>query len=54
MATNSGKKDWPLSFREHENDDPETLNSRLIQHVELFRGREPWPDDITLLTCKLF
>ncbi len=41
-------------LREHENDDPETLNSRLIQHVELFRGREPWPDDITLLTCKLF
>jgi sigma-B regulation protein RsbU (phosphoserine phosphatase) len=41
-------------LKEHEKDDPETLNSRLIQHVELFRGREPWPDDITLLTCKLF
>ncbi|MCE2820823.1 MAG: serine/threonine-protein phosphatase [Saprospiraceae bacterium] len=49
-----GEERLAAFLKEHENDDPETLNSRLIQHVELFRGREPWPDDITLLTCKLF
>ena len=30
------------------------LNTKLLNHIEAFRGREPWPDDITVLTCKVF
>ena len=30
------------------------LNSKLLDHIEHFRGQEPWPDDITVLTCKVF
>ncbi len=30
------------------------LNSRLLEHVEIFRERQPLPDDITVLTCKVF
>jgi sigma-B regulation protein RsbU (phosphoserine phosphatase) len=29
------------------------LNTKLLAHLEEFRGREPWPDDITVLTCRL-
>lgn len=30
------------------------LNSQLLAHVEQFRERQPYPDDITVLTCKVF
>ncbi len=30
------------------------LNTKLLKHIEAFRGREPWTDDITVLTCKVF
>jgi len=30
------------------------LNSCLLEHVEAFRERQPLPDDITVLTCKVF
>ncbi|MBL7798689.1 MAG: SpoIIE family protein phosphatase [Saprospiraceae bacterium] len=30
------------------------LNTRLLEHVEMFRGHQPFPDDITVLTCKVF
>jgi phosphoserine phosphatase RsbU/P len=39
---------------EHSNLDAKALNTKLLNHVEAFRGREPWPDDITVLTCKVF
>ncbi|MBU6343259.1 MAG: PP2C family protein-serine/threonine phosphatase [Bacteroidetes bacterium] len=30
------------------------MNTRLLQHIEKFRERAPFPDDITVLTCKVF
>ncbi len=30
------------------------LNTQLLAHIERFREREPYPDDITVLTCKVF
>lgn len=30
------------------------LNTRLLKHVEAYRERQPLPDDITVLTCKIF
>ncbi|MCB0527235.1 MAG: PP2C family protein-serine/threonine phosphatase [Saprospiraceae bacterium] len=30
------------------------LNLRLLAHIENFRERMPYPDDITVLTCKVF
>lgn len=30
------------------------LNTQLLEHVEMFRGHQPFPDDITVLTCKVF
>jgi sigma-B regulation protein RsbU (phosphoserine phosphatase) len=30
------------------------LNTNLLNHMEAYREREPWPDDITVLTCKVF
>lgn len=39
---------------DHSDLDAKDLNTKLLNHVEAFRGREPWPDDITVLTCKVF
>ncbi len=39
---------------EHATEGAKELNTKLLNHLEVFRGREPWPDDITVLTCKLF
>jgi sigma-B regulation protein RsbU (phosphoserine phosphatase) len=39
---------------EHATLDAKNINDQLLGHVETFRGREPWPDDITVLTCKFF
>lgn len=33
---------------------PKELNTRLLAHVETYRERQPYPDDITVLTCKVF
>lgn len=33
--------------------DAKELNTKLLAHLEEFRGKEPWPDDITVLTCRL-
>ncbi len=30
------------------------LNTKLLTHVELFREKQAYPDDITVLTCKFF
>lgn len=48
-------EDGLIKFLEqHAGDDAKSLNTKLLNHVEAFRGREPWPDDITVLTCKVF
>ena len=30
------------------------LNTKLLEHVEAYREHQPFPDDITVLTCKVF
>lgn len=30
------------------------MNTRLLKHIEEYRERTPFPDDITVLTCKVF
>jgi sigma-B regulation protein RsbU (phosphoserine phosphatase) len=30
------------------------MNTRLLKHIEDYRERTPFPDDITVLTCKVF
>jgi sigma-B regulation protein RsbU (phosphoserine phosphatase) len=30
------------------------LNTKLLAHIENYRERQPYPDDITVLTCKVF
>ena len=30
------------------------LNTRLLAYIETYRERQPYPDDITVLTCKVF
>jgi len=39
---------------EHAELSAKDLNSQLLVHIERFREREPYPDDITVLTCKVF
>ncbi len=34
--------------------DAKDLNAKLLDYVEAYRERQPFPDDITVLTCKLF
>jgi len=41
-------------LQEHINLGAKELNSQLLEHVEIFRERQPLPDDITVLTCKVF
>ncbi|MDX2134590.1 MAG: SpoIIE family protein phosphatase [Saprospiraceae bacterium] len=33
--------------------DAKTLNTELLSHIEQYRGRQPYPDDISVLTCKI-
>ncbi len=48
-------EDKLLDFlRQHTNEGAKSLNTKLLDHIEAFRGREPWPDDITVLTCRVF
>jgi phosphoserine phosphatase RsbU/P len=30
------------------------LNTKLLSHIETYRQRQPYPDDITVLTCRVF
>lgn len=41
-------------LKQHTQEGAKELNTQLLHHLETFRGREPWPDDITVLTCKVF
>jgi sigma-B regulation protein RsbU (phosphoserine phosphatase) len=41
-------------LHQHDTETAQDLNTKLLNHLEIFRGREPWPDDITVLTCKVF
>jgi sigma-B regulation protein RsbU (phosphoserine phosphatase) len=34
--------------------DAKSLNTKLLAHIETFRGEQPFPDDITVLTCRVF
>lgn len=34
--------------------DAESLNQQLVENIEQFKGDRPYPDDFTLLTCKIF
>ena len=34
--------------------DAKEVNTKLLAHVETYRERQPYPDDITVLTCKVF
>jgi sigma-B regulation protein RsbU (phosphoserine phosphatase) len=48
-------EDKLLDFlKQHSTESAKELNTKLLNHIEDFRGREPWPDDITVLTCKVF
>ena len=31
----------------------EALNSRLVKEIEIFKGTQSYPDDITIVTCKI-
>jgi len=39
---------------EHADLSAKDLNNKLLAHVEAYRERTPFPDDITVLTCKVF
>jgi sigma-B regulation protein RsbU (phosphoserine phosphatase) len=41
-------------LRENARADARELNTRLLAHIEAYRERQPYPDDITVLTCKFF
>ena len=30
------------------------FNEKLMKHIEKFKGNQPYPDDIALLTCRIF
>lgn len=41
-------------LRDNDSAGAKELNTRLLAHIEAFRERQPYPDDITVLTCKIF
>lgn len=41
-------------LRENTNLGAKELNTKLLAHIENYRERQPYPDDITVLTCKVF
>jgi len=48
-------EDHLLSFlHDHSHLPAKDINSRLLDHIELFRQKQSFPDDITVLTCQLF
>jgi phosphoserine phosphatase RsbU/P len=30
------------------------INQKLLHHVDIFKGKQPYPDDITVLSCRVF
>jgi len=54
-AGESFSEDKLIGFlQKHIHLDARELNTHLLEHVEIFRERQPLPDDITVLTCKVF
>jgi len=48
-------EDKRLDFlSKNSNESAKELNTKLLNQIKAFRGREPWPDAITVLTCKVF
>ena len=44
-----------IEFLRHHSDlSAKELNTRLMAHVDIFRERQPYPDDITVLSCRVF
>jgi len=41
-------------LRHHSELSAKELNTSLLAHIDIFREREPYPDDITVLTCRVF
>ncbi len=41
-------------LRHHSNLSAKELNTQLMAHVDIFRERESYPDDITILSCRVF
>ncbi|MEL6863963.1 MAG: PP2C family protein-serine/threonine phosphatase [Bacteroidota bacterium] len=40
--------------REHQTFSAKVFNDRLLRHIEQFKGDQTYPDDFTVLTCKIF
>ena len=48
-------EDKLISFLiDHSQLEAKELNTKLLAHVDHYREREPYPDDITVLTCRIF
>ena len=41
-------------LQENKGDSPETLNNKLLKHLDIFRERVPFPDDLTVLTAQFY
>ncbi|MEO6759173.1 MAG: PP2C family protein-serine/threonine phosphatase [Saprospiraceae bacterium] len=41
-------------LRHHSHLSAKDLNTQLMAHIDIFREREPYPDDITVLSCRVF
>ncbi len=41
-------------LRHHSELSAKDLNTKLLAHIDIFRERQPYPDDITVLTCRVF
>jgi len=41
-------------LRHHSTLSAKELNNSLMAHIDIFREREPYPDDITVLSCRVF
>jgi sigma-B regulation protein RsbU (phosphoserine phosphatase) len=41
-------------LREHADLSAKDLNTKLLDHIDAFRQKQSFPDDITVLTCRLF
>ena len=41
-------------LRQHDCSSAAKFNQDLIKHIDIFKGNNPYPDDISVLTCKIF
>jgi len=41
-------------LNQHTDISAKELNAKLLVHIDKYRERQPYPDDITVLTCKVF